>query len=197
MARWSVTLGVALGLGLLAKYAMAYFFLGVALAAFVDERVRLLMRRPVWWVAVALALLLLAPNVAWNAANDFATIRHTGDNIEGSGVRFSIFGGLEFVAAQFGVMGPILFAVFLVLLVRPSWIAFEKADRLMIAFALPPLVLVTIVGFVTKAFANWAAPSIISLTIVAVAMLVRRVNFAGCMRRSSSALIVQAVLPLG
>jgi 4-amino-4-deoxy-L-arabinose transferase-like glycosyltransferase len=194
--RWSVTLGVALGLGLLSKYAMAYFFLGVALAALVDERVRLLMRRPSWWVAVALALVLLAPNIAWNAANDFATLRHTGDNIEGSGLRFSILGALEFVAAQFGVMGPIMFAVFLVLLVRPSWIVFEKADRLMIAFALPPLVLVTIVGFATKAFANWAAPSIISLTIVAVAMLVRRMEFRWLYATVIIGVVVQAVLPV-
>ena len=34
--RWSVLLGVALGLGLMAKYAMIYFVLGVALAAVLD-----------------------------------------------------------------------------------------------------------------------------------------------------------------
>lgn len=194
--RWSVTLGVALGLGLLSKYAMAYFFLGVALAALVDERVRALLRRPRWWVAVAIALVILAPNIAWNAANDFATLRHTGDNIEGSGLRFSILNALEFVGAQFGVMGPIVFAVFLILLFRPSWIVFEKADRLMIAFALPPLVLVTLVGFATKAFANWAAPSIVSLTIVAVAMLVRRMEFRWLYATIIIGVVAQVVLPV-
>jgi 4-amino-4-deoxy-L-arabinose transferase-like glycosyltransferase len=194
--RWSVTLGVALGLGLLSKYAMAYFFLGIVLAAVVDERVRALMRRPAWWVAVAMALIILAPNIAWNAANDFATIRHTGDNIEGSGLRFSVLNALEFVGAQFAVMGPIVFGVFLVLLVRPSWIVFEKADRLMIAFALPPLVLVTLVGFATKAFANWAAPSIVSLTIVAVAMLVRRMEFRWIYATVIIGVVVQIVLPV-
>lgn len=194
--RWSATLGVALGLGLLSKYAMAYFFLGVALAAIVDERVRDLLRRPSWWTAVAIAVVCLSPNIAWNAANDFATLRHTGDNIEGSGLSFSILNALEFVAAQFGVMGPIVFAVFLVLLVRPSWIAFERADRLMIAFALPPLVLVTLVGFITKAFANWAAPSIISLTIVAVAMLVRRAQFRWIYATIGIGLFAQTLLPV-
>jgi hypothetical protein len=73
---------------------------------------------------------------------------------------------------------------------------FEKADRLMIAFALPPLVLVTIVGFATKAFANWAAPSIISLTIVAVAMLVRRMEFRWLYATVIIGVVVQAVLPV-
>src|SRR5215813_13528877 len=38
--RWGAVLGLALGLGLLAKYAMIYFLLGVAIATFVDRDAR-------------------------------------------------------------------------------------------------------------------------------------------------------------
>ena len=39
-SRWGLVLGVALGLGLMAKYAMLYFVLGVALAAWFDADAR-------------------------------------------------------------------------------------------------------------------------------------------------------------
>src|SRR3954447_12433202 len=49
----------------------------------------------------------------------------------------------------------------------------SRTDRLMLAFAVPPLVLVTGLGFVTRALANWAAPAFVSAVIVAVAILLR------------------------
>src|SRR4051794_24042399 len=41
--RWGVTLGVALGLGLLAKYAMIYFLLGITIASVIDRDARTLL----------------------------------------------------------------------------------------------------------------------------------------------------------
>src|SRR5436190_16568994 len=43
-ARWAIVLGIALGLGLMAKYAMIYFLLGMALAAWLDADARRLLR---------------------------------------------------------------------------------------------------------------------------------------------------------
>jgi len=171
--RWTLTLGVALGLGLLAKYAMVYFLLGIALAAWLDRDARRLLRTPSLWLALAIALLLLAPNIVWNIQNGFATLRETGNNIQGEGVKINILRALEFVGSQFGVFGPILFYVLLVAMVRLASPAINRADRLMLAFAVPPLALITAVGTVTHANANWAAVSFVSGTVVAVALLVR------------------------
>jgi hypothetical protein len=44
----------------------------------------------------------------------------------------------------------------------------------MVAFAIPPLALVGALGFVTRANANWAAPSFISAVVVVAALLIRR-----------------------
>src|SRR5919198_532660 len=48
---------VAIGLGMLAKYAMVYFLLGAALAACLDRDARLLLRRRDVWLGLALAAL--------------------------------------------------------------------------------------------------------------------------------------------
>jgi 4-amino-4-deoxy-L-arabinose transferase-like glycosyltransferase len=172
--RWGAVLGVALGLGLMAKYAMIYFLLGIALAAWLDRDARMLARNGALWLALPIALVIVAPNILWNIDNGLATFRHTGDNIQGGGIAFNPFKGLEFIAAQFIVFGPVVFAVLLIAIARIGSDALSRADRLMLAFALPPLVLVTATGFVTRALANWAAPAFISAAIVVVAILIRR-----------------------
>ena len=171
--RWAVVLGVAIGLGLLAKYAMIYFPIGIALAACLDRDARRLLRTPQLWVALAIAALLIAPNVSWNAVNGFVTLRHTSENIKGDGVHFDIVRALMFLGEQFAVFGPILFAVLIVAMVRIASPAVERPDRLMLAFAIPPLALVTVAGVVTQTHANWAVPTFVSGTVVAVAILVR------------------------
>src|SRR5215813_2217501 len=172
--RWGAVLGVALGLGLLAKYAMIYFLLGVAIATVIDRDARMLLRSRSLWIALPIALLIIAPNILWNIDNGLATFRHTGDNIQGGGIAFNPLKGLEFIAAQFIVFGPVVFAVLLFAIARIGSTALSRADRLMLAFALPPLLLVTATGFVTRALANWAAPAFISAAVVVVAILVRR-----------------------
>ena len=172
--RWGAVLGVALGLGLMAKYAMIYFLVGLALATWLDRDARVLARNTALWVALPIALIVIAPNILWNIDNGLATFRHTGDNIQGGGIVLNPLKGLEFIAAQFIVFGPVVFAVLLLAIARIGSDALSRADRLMLAFALPPLLLVTATGFVTRALANWAAPAFISAAVVVVAILVRR-----------------------
>jgi 4-amino-4-deoxy-L-arabinose transferase-like glycosyltransferase len=172
--RWTVVLGVSLGLGLMAKYAMIYFVLGGAVAAWLDPDARRLLRTPAPWLALLIAALIIAPNILWNIENGLATFKHTGDNIQGGGMVFDPLKGLEFLAAQFVVFGPVVFAVLLVALFKIASPEISRTDRLMLAFVIPPLVLVTGTGFVTRALANWAAPAFVSAIIVVVAILIRR-----------------------
>jgi hypothetical protein len=171
--RWTATLGVSLGLGLLAKYAMVYFLLGVALAAWLDRDARRLLRKPALWLSLVIAALLLVPNFVWNMEHGFATLHEIGSNAQGNGVKLNIPHALEFVASQFAVFGPILLAVLLVAIARIASPAIGRADRLMLAFAIPPLALMAAVGLVTHANANWAATAFISAAVVAAALLVR------------------------
>ncbi len=171
--RWGVVLGVSFGLGMLAKYAMIYFLLGIAAAAVIDRDARALLRSRALWLAAAIAVALILPNAIWNAQNGFVTLTHVGHNIQGEGAAFNPLRGLEFVASQFAVFGPVTFSVLLIVCVRMFKPDIGRADRLMLCFALPTLALVTVTAFVTRANANWAAAAFISANILVAAVLVR------------------------
>src|SRR5207253_342354 len=69
--RWPILCGVAMGLGLLSKYAMLYFLLGAAFAALASPRARALVLSLRGGVVLLVALALVAPNILWNAAHGF------------------------------------------------------------------------------------------------------------------------------
>ncbi len=170
---WAVVLGIALGFGFLAKYAMIYFIAGIALAAWLDSDARRLLRRSDFWLALAIAALIVAPNLIWNVNNGFVTLKHVGQNVQGEGFELNPLHALKFIVEQFAVFGPVCFAVLLIAIVRAASQDLDRADRLMLAFALPPLALVTAAGFVVAVHANWAAPAYISAFVLVAALLVR------------------------
>jgi 4-amino-4-deoxy-L-arabinose transferase-like glycosyltransferase len=171
--RWTVVFGLALGFGMLAKYAMVYFGLCALVAAMIDRDARAMLLRPHVWVACLIALALVSPNIWWNITNSFATIKHTGENITGTGFRFRPMAPFGFLASQIILPGPIVFVAFLVLLWRATRSRLPAQDRLMIAFAAPPIALIALLGFVRTPNANWAAPAIVALVIVVVATWLR------------------------
>ncbi len=170
---WWIILGLALGFGLLAKYAMIYFLLGALAAALVDARARTIWRTPALWSSLVLGSLIMTPNIVWNATHGYATFRHTWGNAIGQGLHIDPLGALEFIAGQFGVCGPIILATVLFIFVWRTKFPLAQADRILLAFAVPLLTLITALALIAGAEANWAAPSALGLTIVAAAMLVR------------------------
>jgi hypothetical protein len=194
---WSIVLGLGLGFGLLAKYAMLYFLLAAVTACFIDPAARAIWRRFRLWLALAIALSLVAPNLIWNATHDFSTLRHTWGNIIGGGLHLDLLGALAFLGAQFGVYGPVAFATFLLVLASPSRFRLERADRIMIAFALPPLVVVSVGALVTSVEANWAAPTGLSLIIVTTALLVRQKRWPWLQTSLAIGIGLQIVLAAG
>ncbi|HEX5263251.1 MAG TPA: glycosyltransferase family 39 protein, partial [Phenylobacterium sp.] len=105
-------LGAALGLAFLSKYAAVYAVIGISLHLALSAKAR----RSWSGTSVALALgafaLVLAPNLAWNAAHGFATFQHTAADAHWSARSLFNPGELgEFLAEQFLVFGPIPFAV--------------------------------------------------------------------------------------
>jgi 4-amino-4-deoxy-L-arabinose transferase-like glycosyltransferase len=170
---WLVLLAVSFGLGLLAKYAMAYFVLGVLTAGLFSPAARRLLRDPGLWLTFAAGALALVPNIYWNTQNQFATVHHLGENVAGGGADFSLEEALEFLSAQFAVAGPIVFGALIVALVRFRRTFVEETDRVLLGFTLPALVLVGGLAFITETNPNWAAVSYISAMIVIPAILHR------------------------
>ncbi len=176
--RWAVVLGIALGAGLLAKYAMIYFLPGLVLAAVFEKQARALLAKPELWLALGLAAIMVSPNILWNVANGFLTVRHAGGNVIGEPIEPSVMRPLEFLAAQFAVFGPVVFGVaiaaVIALLARKRANRLLPADRILLGFALPPLLVVTVTASMVHAYANWAAAAFIPLAVLAAAILVRR-----------------------
>jgi len=195
--RWAVTLGVALGVGMLAKYAMIYFVLSAICAAFIDRGARTLIARPQTWMALVIAALILSPNVYWNIANGFVTFRHTGDNITGGAMQFRLGWAAEFFGAQFAVAGPVVFTTFLIILVRMWRVDIGRSDRLMLAFAIPTLALIIGLSFFRSANANWAAPALLSMTILTVAWWLRNDHAVALKTSLAIGLIAQVVMLAG
>ena len=173
-ATWpALLLGAGLGLGLNAKYAMAYFVLCAGIYIAMSPHRRWVLRDRRLWLGLAIGVGLIAPNLIWNASNGFATFTHTADNAKWGGALFHPGKALEFFGAQFGVFGPVMFGALLVAAWRWWKVGLGDTERLLLAFCLPILAIVTLQAFISRAHANWAAPAYISATVLVVAALER------------------------
>ena len=168
--RWPVLCGIALGLGLMSKYAMLYFVLGAVIAAVFIPRAR---RLVLSWRGLAILLIglaLLAPNIWWNWMNGFPTVGHTEANANWSHPRYNILNTLSFLGGQFGVFGPVMMVAFIASLWKLAR-ARDDRDLLLAAFSLPPLVIIIVQAFISEANANWAATAYIAATPLAVGFM--------------------------
>ena len=94
--RYWIYLGITLGIGLEVKYTVAGLIAGIGLAVLLTPSLRNELRTKYPWIAVAIALVIWAPNLAWQAVEGFPTLVYLG-NHSGSG------GGPVTYLIQFGV----------------------------------------------------------------------------------------------
>jgi 4-amino-4-deoxy-L-arabinose transferase-like glycosyltransferase len=169
--RWPILCGMALGTGLLAKYAMLYFLLGAALAAIFDAQTRRLVLSRRGLVALVLGLLILSPNLFWNASHGYSTLAHTEANANWGRAKFNVGNAAAFIAGQFGVFGPLMMAGWLGGLWHLRASTHRNSALILVAFSAPVLILIVIQSFISDANANWAAPAYVAAVPLAVAML--------------------------
>jgi 4-amino-4-deoxy-L-arabinose transferase-like glycosyltransferase len=168
-------LGAALGLAFLSKYAAVYALIGLMLHAITAPEAR----RAWSWAALGLALAaflaVLAPNLVWNAQHGFATVQHTAANAAWGGRKLFNFAELgEFVATQFLVFGPIPFGALIVgLFLAARRRRLSAPDLTLLCFTLPPLAIVMVQAFISRANANWSGASYLPGAILAAAWLMR------------------------
>src|SRR5665648_433526 len=170
---FAILLGIALGIGLLAKQAMIYAALCAACHAAVSREARDALKGGRGLVAVLIALALFSPNIVWNAQNDFPTAKHTGANISWQYPYIHPLQLLEYVGVQFGVFGPIL----LVVLVRAAWREIrgprDQNKVLLLAFSLPVLALLLVQALMSRAHGNWSATAYPAATIFVTAVMLQ------------------------
>ena len=74
--RYWMYLGVTLGVGLEVKYTIAGLVVGIAIAVLLTPTLRSQLRTRSPWIAVGLALLIWAPNLAWQVAEGFPSLAY-------------------------------------------------------------------------------------------------------------------------
>jgi len=161
--RWWLATGTAIGFGLLAKYAMAYWLLsafGVALLLKQERR-----HLGGLLFALIIGLLIAAPNLWWNATHGFVSFLHVRDNAHLGGSPFHPIALAKFVISQIGVFGPIMLAGLVLLSIRPFRLSGERA-RLLAAFTWPTLLIALAVSLLSRAEPNWAAPAYVSAAVL-------------------------------
>ena len=169
----ALLLGAAFGAGLNAKYAMVWFIPCAAVYLLLTPERRRVLREWRLYVALAIGLLMIAPNLAWNYSHSFATLSHTAANANWGGSMLHPSKALEFFGAQFGVFGPILFGAFLVIVWRWRSARPPEADRLLLAFSVPIIAVILVQAFLSRAHANWAATAYVAATVLVIANMVR------------------------
>ena len=105
--RYWIYLGITLGIGLEVKYTIVGLIAGIIVAVLLTPSLRKELRTRYPWIAAAIALLLWAPNLAWQVANGFPTLTYV-LNHRGSG------GGVGVYLIEFGLYVSLLF---------PLWVA--------------------------------------------------------------------------
>ncbi len=167
-----LALGLCVGLGGLSKYTMVFFPVALALYLFSSPGLRPWLRDPRPWAAAGVALLVLLPNLLWNAGHDFASFRHTAEisQLDRELLNPAAFG--EFFGAQFMVFGPLMMAALLLAVFNArSWWADERM-RLLAFLTLLPLAAFLGLSLLARAFANWAAFAYVAgAAFTAVALL--------------------------
>jgi 4-amino-4-deoxy-L-arabinose transferase-like glycosyltransferase len=175
-SHWRAALGLGIGLGLafLAKYAALYAVIGIAAHLILSPAARKAWRWPAVLAAVGAFALLAGPNLVWNAAHRFASVGHLQQEAAWGARKGGIGEALGFLASQFGVFGPIPFAV---LIGGGVWLAvrkrLESADLLLLCWAAPALLIVLGQAFLAGAKANWAVAAFVPGSILVAAWLLR------------------------
>ena len=168
---WWLAVGTAAGLGLLAKYAMAYWLASaLGFALLVRGERRHLTRLS---LALGIAFLIYSPNLWWNWSNGFVSYLHTRDDAALAGPLFHPLALGRFFGSQFGVFGPLLFAGLIAIVLQPRLLG-EPRARLLAVFALPTLAIMLVVSLLSRAEPNWAAPAYVSAVVLVVAWALAR-----------------------
>lgn len=165
----ALLLGFAIGMGMMAKYAMIYFAVFSAIAAIFLQSYQIAWRDAV--LAGLIALLIISPNLIWNALNDFSTLSHTADNANWQGVQFKFDKMGAFLAGQLGVFGPVLFGVFVIIVVRIMRGGQSAQMRFLAIMSAPIIIAMTLQALISRAHANWAATAYIAATLLVIPWL--------------------------
>ncbi len=160
-------LGLTVGLGLLTKYTMAFFYVCAFLFIVFSKEQRFWLKKKEPYLAFVLSLLVFSPVIIWNANHDWVTFMHTAGQVHLSeGFRISIKDFLEFLGSQAGVITPLLFFLVIYGAIKAYGSQFTvHGSRFLFWFWAPILGFFILKSLQAKVQANWAMPAYITAFI--------------------------------
>lgn len=167
---WWVGAGVAIAVGILAKYTMLLFPAAVVGYLLVHRRSEF--GRPGVWLMLGLSVMGWLPIILWNARHDWVSFRHVlgqvGGGGEGGGIRW--LGPVQFLGGQAGMMFGLWLVAFLAAgwRYRPTRVC-EPGVRLLWWSAVPVWVVFALVSLVKSGQTNWPAPAYVGGVVLAAA----------------------------
>ena len=191
--RWWLLVGVSAGLALLSKYTALFLGAGIALSMTVVPGLRHWWRHPAPYGAAALALVIFAPVIVWNADHEWASFLKQFGRTAPKALTLRYLA--EFAGAQAGLMNPFVF----VLAAAGCGVTFKSARSgaqngragsmanqgrtLLLASVLPALVYFFWHALHDRVQGNWPAPIYPALAILAADAAWRAEQFGPRLRR--------------
>jgi 4-amino-4-deoxy-L-arabinose transferase-like glycosyltransferase/membrane-associated phospholipid phosphatase len=171
LIQWSM-LGLSLGLGLLTKYSVAFFYPCALIFLLISSERRKILLTKGPYIALIISILVFSPVIIWNANHDWVTLKHTAGqaHIE-EGIQISLTSFLEFVGSQFGVITPLLF-VFMITSLMQLWR--EKRGSILFWFSVPVFGFFLLKSVQGKVQANWALPAYVTGIVACAAYSLRK-----------------------
>ncbi len=161
-----IFLGVIVGMGMLAKYTMVFFFPSLLLFLVLYRGVEEL-KKPGIYITALTSLIIFSPVIIWNYIHGWVTFKHTAYHArleKGLSISFPDF--FEFLVSQIGLLTPFIFMLMVYALIKMKNI--ER--KFCLSFFLPVFLFFTIKSLHGKVEANWpmvAYPSgIIALSLM-------------------------------
>jgi len=149
-------LGISIGLGLLTKYTMAFFYISGFLFMLSSKDTRGLLRTSGPYIAVIISLAVFSPVIFWNAANGWVTLKHTaGQAHVAEGLKISANSFFEFTGSQLGVITPVLFILIAIALWR---LRKDRRGSFLFWHSMPTITFFFFKSLQGKVQANWALP---------------------------------------
>jgi 4-amino-4-deoxy-L-arabinose transferase-like glycosyltransferase len=203
--RWWLAVGVAAGCALLSKYTGLLFIGAVFIWLITAPAGRAALRTKWPWAGVALALLIFAPDIGWNAAHGWVSYLKQGGRVTHFDAARSVQFLAEFLVSQFLLATPLIFILTAIGLRRLGGTP-SPAGHLLVWLTVVPGVVFLEHVISGRVQPNWAAIMYPSACLAAAALpmaILRRwltlalaLGFALTMLASAQALTYFVPLPV-
>jgi undecaprenyl-diphosphatase len=170
-------LGITVGLGLLTKYTMAFFYPCALLFLLFSRDLRRILFTKGPSIGLIISFVVFSPVIIWNASHDWVTLKHTAGQAHfAEGFQISLKSFFEFIGSQIGVITPIL----CVLMAFSLWkLRKNREGAFLFWFSIPIIFFFILKSIQAKVQANWALPGYITWVVAFSSYYMKRFNTFG------------------